>query len=114
MGFFKDFWNGMKRAQHECGTIEGTITHLKSGHRSINVENGKVVLWVVGEEDIILQKDDIFQISLLRENIVLKGVSYNAYNLTMKNGEQGLMRLKVEKDNTVMPLIMIDNFQKKC
>lgn len=86
---------GMKRANSKdlAGWVEGSITHLKKGERQVIFENGQVVCFIVGEEDIIVKKEDVESFECVTQNIERKyGEKIyvcNSYLLKMANGEYG-------------------------
>lgn len=86
---------GMKRANSKdlAGWVEGSVTHLKGGRRQVIFENGKVVCFIVGEDDIIINKEDVTSLENVAQNIKEKhGNNYivcNSYAVTLANGEYG-------------------------
>jgi hypothetical protein len=111
-GFFK----GLLRANAALyGDVEGSITELKRGKRSITIEKGQVVLWIVGENDIVLTKDDIEALEPISSNQMVKDLasgggklySVNVYNLILKNGRSGIMRLVSGSEYKVLSLIKL-------
>ena len=86
---------GMKRANSKdlAGWVEGSVTHLKSGKRQVIFENGQVVCFIVGEDDIIIKKEEVASLECVAQNIKEKyGDKYivcNSYAVTLTNGEYG-------------------------
>ena len=86
---------GMMRANSAnlCGWVEGTVTHLKSGKRQVIIENGQVVCFIVGEDDIIVKKDDVASFECVAQNLKEKygdkTFVCNSYAVTFTNGEYG-------------------------
>ena len=52
---------GMKRANSKnlAGWVEGPVAKLKSGKRQVLLEDGKLICFIVGEDDIVITKNDI-------------------------------------------------------
>ena len=86
---------GMKRANSKdlAGWVEGSITHLKRGRRQVIFENGQVVCFIVGEDDIIIKKEEVASFECVNQNIKEEyGKGYmhcNSYAITLTNGEYG-------------------------
>lgn len=86
---------GMKRANSKklAGWVEGPITHLKSGKRQVLLEDGKVICFIVGEDDIVITKNDVESIECVAQNIKERYanniIDCNSYAVTLKNGEYG-------------------------
>ena len=84
---------GMKRANSAnlAGWVEGPITKLKSGRRQVLLEDGKLICFIVGEEDIVITKNDISSVECvaqnLQENYGNKIMVCNSYAVALKNGE---------------------------
>ncbi|MBP5343350.1 hypothetical protein J6Y73_05435 [bacterium] len=95
MGFFAK----LKRANSKdlAGWVEGSITHLKRGARQFSVENGKVVLWIVGEDDIVLEPSQVETFELattdIRKQYGNNIMVCDAYLIVLKNGESGTMTI---------------------
>ena len=86
---------GMKRANSKdlAGWVEGSVTHLKSGKRQVIFENGQVVCFIVGEDDIIIKKEEVASLECVAQNIKEQYgnniMVCNSYAVTLKNGEYG-------------------------
>lgn len=86
---------GMKRANSKnlAGWVEGPVTKLKSGKRQVLLENGKLICFIVGEEDIIITKDLVDSVECvaqnLREHYGNNTIICNSYAVKLKNGEYG-------------------------
>ena len=86
---------GMKRANSKdlAGWVEGSVTHLKSGKRQVIFENGQVVCFIVGEEDIVIKKESVASFECVAQNVKEKyGNNYmvcNSYAVTFTNSEYG-------------------------
>lgn len=86
---------GMKRANSKnlAGWVGGPIAHLKSGERQVLIEDGKVVCFIVGEEDIVITKNDVETVECVAQNMPKQYgnnvMQCNSYAVTLKNGEYG-------------------------
>ncbi len=95
MGFFAK----LKRANSKdlAGWVEGSITHLKKGARQFSVENGQVVLWIVGEDDIVLAPEQVKSFELaatdIRKQYGNNIMVCDSYTITLDNGENGVMTI---------------------
>ena len=65
---------GIARANSKnlAGFVEGSITHLKKGERQVLVENGKVICFIVGEDDIIIDKSQVQSIECVVQGMTRK------------------------------------------
>lgn len=94
---------GIARANSRnlAGTVEGSVTHLKSGKRQVLLENGTVICFIVGEEDIVLTKNDVVSLECVAQNLTVKHgndvINCNSYAVTFKNGEFGTFNIFVGK-----------------
>ena len=95
MGFFSKLLRA--NSKNLAGWVEGSITHLKKGERQFSVEDGKVVLWIVGADDIVLDPSQVQSFELVSENLPRKYGNDNmicdAYTITLTNGESGVMTI---------------------
>ena len=95
MGFFSKLLRA--NSKNLAGWVEGSITHLKKGGRQISVENGKVILWIVGADDIVLEPSQVQSFELASANLERKYgndiMSCDAYTIVLTNGESGVMTL---------------------
>ena len=102
---------GIKRANSPnlAGWVEGPLTKLKSGKRQVLIENGKVICFIVGEEDIVLTKNDVSSFECVAQSTQIsegnKIVSCNTYAVTLKNGEYGSFLIAVGKAGEFMMLM---------
>lgn len=86
---------GMMRANSKnlAGWVEGSMTHLKSGRRQVILENGTVICFIVGEDDIVIHKEDVASCECVAQNIkekyADKVIVCNSYAVTLQNGEYG-------------------------
>lgn len=86
---------GMKRANSRnlAGWVEGPVTKLKGGKRQVLLEDGKLICFVVGAEDIIITKNDVDTVECVAQNLNLQhgnGIMVcNSYAVTLKNGDYG-------------------------
>jgi len=86
---------GIKRANspHLVGWVEGPVTKLKGGKRQVLLEDGKLICFVVGSEDIVLTKNDVDTVECVAQNLEIpqrdKVMVCNSYAVTLKNGEYG-------------------------
>ena len=86
---------GMKRANSRnlAGWVEGPVTKLKGGKRQVLLEDGKLICFVVGAEDVIITKNDVDVVECVAQNLKVQkgnGISVcNSYAVTLKNGEYG-------------------------
>lgn len=86
---------GIKRANSRnlAGWVEGPITKLKGGKRQVLLEDGKIICFVVGEEDIVITKNDIGSVECVAQNLKEQygnsTMICNSYAVTLKNGEYG-------------------------
>ena len=94
---------GMKRANSTnlAGWVEGSITHLKSGRRQVILENGQVVCVIVGDDDIIVKKEDVASFECVAQNLNEKYGDKiyvcNSYAVKLTNGEFGTFTIFVGK-----------------
>lgn len=94
---------GMKRANSSnlAGWVEGPITHLKGGSRQVIFENGQVVCFIVGSDDIIVKKEDVVSFECVAQNITRmysnRQMNCNSYAVTLANGEYGTFTIFVGK-----------------
>lgn len=111
-GFFKC----MLRANTSlCGDIEGEMTGLTSGKlmRSISVEKGKVIAWVVGMDDMELSKENVMSVDLVDANVTITNLAsgggkenkVNIYDIVMKDGKKGTLRLRTVSAVKVLALL---------
>lgn len=95
MGFLQKLFRA--NSKNLAGWVEGSITQLKSGMRQVSVENGKVVLWIVGKDDIIIDPSQIKSLELATSNITKQYgnniMICDAYILVLKNGESGTLTI---------------------
>ena len=95
MGFFAK----LKRANSKdlAGWAEGSVTHLKSGAMQLSVENGKVVLWIVGKDDIVIEPSQVDSFELaaadIRKQYGNNIMICDSYTLVLKNGESGVLTI---------------------
>ena len=76
------------------GDIEGSVTQLLKGKKSISVlKDGSVVAWLVNAVDIVLSKENVQSVELVKKDVHDNGKIYDVYTVSMKNGESGTMRL---------------------
>ena len=86
---------GVKRANSKnlAGFVEGPVTKLKGGKRQVLLEDGKLVCFVVGADDIVIAKDDIDTVECVAQNLKVPSgnqvIICNSYAVTLKNGEYG-------------------------
>lgn len=95
MGFFSKLLRA--NSKNLAGWVEGSITHLKKGERQFSVEDGKVVLWIVGADDIVLDPSQVQSFELVSENLQRQygnnKMNCDAYTITLTNGESGVMTI---------------------
>lgn len=86
---------GMKRANSRnlAGWVEGPVTQLKSGKRQVLLEDGKLICFIVGADDIVITKNDIVTVECVAQNLKMQHgnqfIVCNSYAVTLKNGEYG-------------------------
>ncbi len=86
---------GMKRANSKnlAGWVEGPVAKLKSGRRQVLLEDGKLICFIVGEDDVVITKNDIDTVECVAQNIKEQyGNQFmvcNSYAVTLKNGDYG-------------------------
>lgn len=86
---------GMKRANSKnlAGWVGGPVAKLKSGERQVLIEDGKLICFIVGAEDIVITKNDIDSVECVAQNVPRqyssKNIVCNSYAVTLKNGEYG-------------------------
>jgi len=99
MGIFKGFFKNTKRANSKdlAGWVDGSITHMKRGFRQFSVENGKTVLWVVGEEDIVIEPNQVESFELaatdIKRQLGNQVMNCDSYTIVLTNGESGVMTI---------------------
>lgn len=95
MGFFGKLMRA--NSKNLAGWVEGSITHLKRGERQVSVENGKVVLWIVGKDDIIVEPSQIKTFELasadIRRQYGNNIMICDSYLIALTNGETGTMTI---------------------
>ena len=65
-GFFK----GLLRANlGNYGDLEGPMTKLKKGKLTITIEKGKCIAWIVGADDIELNRETVKSVELISGNV---------------------------------------------
>ena len=102
---------GIKRANSAnlAGWVEGPVTKLKSGRRQVCIEDGKVVCFIAGADDIILTKDDVATFECVAQSSPItygnKTISCNNYAVTLKNGEYASFLIFVGKAGEFMMLM---------
>ena len=109
-GFFK---NMLRANTSLCGDLEGSMTKLNKGRLSISIEKGKVIAWIVGQDDIELSKENVQSIDIIDNNIDIKdlasggGKQYkvNVYKIVMKDGKEGVLRLLTGAAYKVLAII---------
>lgn len=90
MGFFKSLF------RRQYGRAEGF--NFK-GERSLTIEDGKVIFYSLGAEDIILTKDDVESLDTVTlntpvSNFVQNGINIvNCYMVKTKDGMVGQIRI---------------------
>lgn len=86
---------GMKRANSRnlAGWVEGPLTKLKGGKRQVLLENGKIICFIVGEEDIVITKNDVASVECVAQNLTQRygnnNYVCNSYAVALKNGDYG-------------------------
>ena len=86
---------GIKRANSPklAGWVEGPVTKLKGGNRQVLLEDGKLICFVVGAEDIVITKNDVDTVECVAQNLKLQygnnNYICNSYAVTLKNGDYG-------------------------
>lgn len=109
-----NFFKGLLRANGaNYGDLEGPMTKLKRGRLTINIEKGKCIAWIVGQDDIELSKENVKKVDLISTNVYVKDLAsgggkenvVNIYKIEMKTGEVGTLRLKAAAANKVLMLI---------
>lgn len=113
--FVTGFFKGMKRGNlTHYGDLEGPITKLKSGKMVIGIENGKCIAWTAGCDDVELSRDTVESLALCGSRCVsdfgggniVKDV--NIYDLTMKSGQTGTLRLDLAIESDVLHLLGVE------
>lgn len=95
MGFFKNF----KRANSSnlAGSVEGSITQLKRGSRQMSIEDGKLVFWGNGPDDIVIEPSQVESFELATTDTrIANGNTFiicDSYTIVLKNGESGVMTI---------------------
>ncbi len=106
---------GIKRMNFaHYGDIEGPMTNLKSGSLAITIENEQVIAWIVNAPDVILSKENVASVVLTTSGITVTNLSsgggkpftVNVYKIEMKNGQVGVLRLKVNTADRVLNLLV--------
>lgn len=109
-GFFK----GMLRANAaNYGDLEGPMTKLKSGKLTLTIEKGAVIAWIVGQDDIELNKTNVKAVDLISSNIMVRDLgsgggkpwTVNVYRITMADDSVGTLRLVANTEYKVLQLI---------
>ena len=109
-GFFKC----MLRANTSlCGDLEGSVTLGTKGKRSVSIEKGKVIAWATSVDDIELSKQNTQSVDLLDSDIVIKDLAsgggkiykVNAYKIIMRDGTEGILRVKSGEAYKVLSII---------
>jgi len=91
LGFFK----AMARANSKnlAGWVEGPAAQVKKGKRQVLLEDGKVICFLSGMDDIVITKNDVESVECVAQNLNErygnKVVVCNSYAVTLKNGEYG-------------------------
>ena len=86
---------GIKRANSKnlAGWVEGPVTKLKGGKRQVLLEDGKLICFVMGSEDVIITKNDVASVECVAQNLNQQygnnTIVCNSYAVTLKNGEYG-------------------------
>ncbi len=82
-----------------CGWVTGSITE-DGKERLFSLENGKVVLWMAGKKDIVLQPTEIKSFDCVAENLKRersKGsnqiMQCDQYTIVLNNGISGVMTI---------------------
>lgn len=105
-----NFFKGLLRANM---TLYGDVDGVADTRLSLSVEKGKCIAWAVGTDDVELSRDNVASVSLLSSNQIAtdlasgggKKYMVNVYNIEMKNGKKGIMRLLVATEYKVLSLI---------
>ena len=86
---------GMKRANSKnlAGWVEGPVAKLKSGRRQVLLEDGKIVCFIMGEDDVVITKNDVDTVECVAQNLKEQYGNQmmvcSSYAVTLKNGEFG-------------------------
>ena len=95
MAGFSGFLKTMARANSPrlAGWVDGPVARVKGNRMQVLLEDGKVICFLSGSDDIILSKDDVASVELAAQKIEQrygdKIMVCNSYAVTFKNGEYG-------------------------
>ena len=102
---------GIKRANSKnlAGWVEGPIAQLKSGRRQVLIEDGQIICFIVGADDIVLTKKDVESFECVAQSSPITNgnsiVNCNTYAVTLKNGEYGSFLIAIAKAGEFMMLM---------
>ena len=106
MGKKCSFWRGFARVNsNNLGELWGPVTHLTgAGRMSIHREkSGRIVAYAVGMEDVELTRETVKSIELVETNVSFDGIGEcNVYDLEMRDGETGTLRLRITTERWVL------------
>ncbi len=109
-----NFFKGLLRANTaNYGDLEGPMTNLKKGRLTLTIEKGKLIAWIVGQDDVELSKDNVKGVELISSHQIIRdlasggGKTYdvNVYRIEMKNGQVGTLRLLSASEYKVLQFI---------
>lgn len=100
LGFLK----GIKRANSAnlAGFVKGPITKMGAGKEmQVTIENGQLVCFCMGKDDIVIDKNDVQSVECVSQNIKRQYgnniMVCNSYAVTFNNGEYGQFDIFVGK-----------------
>ncbi len=95
MGGFSGFLKAMARANSSnlAGWVDGPVAQVKGGRRQVLLEDGKVICFLSGVEDVVISKEDVASVECAAQNLSQRygnqTILCNSYAVTMKNGMYG-------------------------
>jgi len=95
MGGFSGFLKALARSNSRnlAGWVDGPVAKVKGQRMQVLIEDGKVICFLSGAEDIVLDKSNVQSVECVAQNLQKQHgnqmIICNSYAVTFKNGEYG-------------------------